>query len=248
MIQNQFAIILAFILGSIPFGVFVAKLFGVKNLRSVGSGNIGATNVTRAAGFKAGVITYLLDFLKAFLPMFYLHCSPNTCGSQNVWIGFAAILGHCFSPFLRFNGGKGVATTFGFLFALDYRIGLACGLVYLLTLIHFRISAIGSLLALIVGFICVSMFRENTSEKLSLLFITLIVLHRHKSNWIEIIQKTTVFLFIPFLFLCPNKTFAYNKIIALMPSISETIIDLGAGERLIATTDHSNIPDLLKKK
>ncbi len=188
MIRPELAFLISFFIGSIPFGVFIAKLWGIKSLREVGSGNTGATNVVRAAGWKAGALTFILDFLKGLLPMLYLKCTHG-CGSENVWIGFAAIIGHCYSPFLKFEGGKGVSTAFGVLFALNYYIGALAGVIYLLTLLTMRISAMGSLFAMLAGLFSIILFGHSDGQKLAFLFIVLIIIYRHKSNWESLLKE-----------------------------------------------------------
>jgi glycerol-3-phosphate acyltransferase PlsY len=121
----------AFLMGSVPFGILMARAFNVKDLQSQGSGNIGATNVARVAGFwPAGFLTFFLDFLKgaiavlvvslpAFQNWWQAIWSPQTSyngqiGVSAIWmVGFCAVLGHCFSPWVKFKGGKGVATGLG---------------------------------------------------------------------------------------------------------------------------------------
>lgn len=117
------AVIVAYLLGSIPFGLLIAKAYG-KNLRSIGSGNIGATNVARALGRKWAYICFALDVLKGLIPMLVVLPFTNPSSTQTqtektivlfLWlaVGCAAILGHIFPIYLRFKGGKGVSTSFG---------------------------------------------------------------------------------------------------------------------------------------
>ncbi len=262
------ALALAFFAGSIPFGLFVAKLWGIKDVRMVGSTNTGATNVVRAAGWKAGTLTFLLDFLKSLLPMLYFQCEGIACGDFNVWIGLAAVLGHCFSPFLLFRGGKGVSTSFGVLLAINIWMGLAAGLVYGLTLLILRVSALGSLFAMLFGLFEVVLFCESRAEKIAMFAIVLVVLHRHRPNW-ESMLKTGVIA--AFAFLSPAQPSSaqspdartvladfngtpvepgknYSRIAALMPSIAEAIVDLGAAGKLAAVPQYSRIPVTYKKK
>src|SRR5437016_1394361 len=120
----------AFILGAIPFGFLAGKLQG-KDIRTLGSGNIGATNVFRELGFKAGITVFLLDAMKGFLPIFSATQGiPGLGDSWRVGIGLAAILGHIYSPFVRFKGGKGVATALGVLIALSPVVALITFLVF----------------------------------------------------------------------------------------------------------------------
>jgi len=110
------AIIAAYLLGSIPFGLLIAKAHG-KDLRSIGSGNIGATNVSRALGRKWAYFCFVLDVLKGLIPMLVtmLIAKPDSVLTLWLWlaVGCAAILGHIFPIYVKFKGGKGVATSFG---------------------------------------------------------------------------------------------------------------------------------------
>ena len=112
------AIVAAYLLGSVPFGVIIARAHG-KNLRSIGSGNIGATNVSRALGRRWAYLCFLLDVLKGLVPMLVagtlIEVSDPTPGLLSLWlaVGCAAILGHIFPIYLKFKGGKGVATSLG---------------------------------------------------------------------------------------------------------------------------------------
>ena len=114
----------AFLAGSVPFGLILALVFGKTDVRTAGSGNIGATNVARVAGRKLGVITLLLDALKGGVPAFLVtQVTPISAGAGVIalhggLVGLSALLGHCFTPWLRFRGGKGVATGLGVLLAL----------------------------------------------------------------------------------------------------------------------------------
>jgi len=110
--------IAAYLLGSVPFGLLIAGVYG-KDLRSIGSGNIGATNLARALGRKWGYFCFLLDVLKGAIPMLAVRVltevSEPTPGLVSLWlvVGCAAILGHIFPIYIKFKGGKGVATSFG---------------------------------------------------------------------------------------------------------------------------------------
>jgi len=112
------AIVAAYLLGSVPFGVIIAGAHG-KNLRSIGSGNIGATNVSRALGRRWAYLCFLLDLLKGLVPMLVagilIEMANPTPGLLSLWlaVGCAAILGHIFPAYLKFKGGKGVATSLG---------------------------------------------------------------------------------------------------------------------------------------
>jgi acyl phosphate:glycerol-3-phosphate acyltransferase len=136
--------LIAYLLGSIPFGVLVAKAYGT-DLRSKGSGNIGATNALRVLGKKAGALTLLGDMLKGVAAVLIaLRFGGYEAGTLAAG---AAVLGHDFSIFTGFKGGKGVATSLGTILALEPFIGLACLGVWLLAFIAIRISSVSALAA-----------------------------------------------------------------------------------------------------
>ncbi|MEO8705046.1 MAG: glycerol-3-phosphate acyltransferase [Kofleriaceae bacterium] len=141
------AIALAFALGSIPFGVIVAKRMGV-DIKAHGSGNIGATNVTRVIGLGPGLVTLVLDALKGALAV----ALANLAGGP--WTlacaGYAAVLGHCFSPLLGGKGGKGVATAFGVFVVLAPPFVAVAVVVFLVVLKLSRVPALGSLAGFLV--------------------------------------------------------------------------------------------------
>lgn len=149
------AVLVGYLLGSIPFGLLIARLRRV-DLRTVGSGNIGATNAARALGKGFGVLVLLLDAGKAYAPVvaagayFTAHPEP---GAPVAWIqaaiGASAFLGHLFPIFARLRGGKGVATALGAFLALEPRAALAGALVYAVMLGITRISSVGSLSAVL---------------------------------------------------------------------------------------------------
>jgi len=146
------SIIAAYLLGSIPFGLIIARAHGI-DLRSIGSGNIGATNVSRALGKRWAYICFLLDMLKGFGPIFlvsgFIFSQTEIAGLVlSLSIGIAAILGHVFPIYLRFKGGKGVATTLGVLLATAWPVGLAAIGTWIATAAIFRYSSLAALIAL----------------------------------------------------------------------------------------------------
>jgi glycerol-3-phosphate acyltransferase PlsY len=137
---------LAYVAGSIPFGPVIARAKGV-DLRSVGSGNIGATNVARALGKGWAILVLLLDAAKGFVPVM-LGKQLGLPPKQVACAGLAAIVGHMFTVFLRGRGGKGVATSLGVAFALSPLAAL-CGFgLYVLAYLLLRLSSVGSLLGI----------------------------------------------------------------------------------------------------
>nr|WP_285673894.1 glycerol-3-phosphate 1-O-acyltransferase PlsY [Limibaculum sp. NKW23] len=131
-------------IGSVPMGVLLARLFGLPDPRAIGSGNIGATNMLRTGHRGAAAATLLLDALKGFLPV-WLFLGWGDLAAQAAGLG--ALLGHCFSPWLRFRGGKGVATLIGIGFGLHWPVGLAVVLTWLAAAGLSRISSVGGLAA-----------------------------------------------------------------------------------------------------
>jgi glycerol-3-phosphate acyltransferase PlsY len=136
----------AFICGSVPFGLIVVKLLGKGDVRSKGSGNIGATNVSRVAGKGAGILVLLLDVAKGIIPV-VLARRAGIEESILPWIGFAAVSGHVFSPMLKFKGGKGVATAFGIILAVNWRLGALPLAFFVAALWLTRHVSLGSILA-----------------------------------------------------------------------------------------------------
>ncbi|MEN8128024.1 MAG: glycerol-3-phosphate 1-O-acyltransferase PlsY [Planctomycetota bacterium] len=157
--EPQFIILIVFtyLLGSIPFGFLIAKAHG-KDLRKIGSGNIGATNATRALGKKWGYLCLLLDVLKGLIPMLLVSAmnlvDTKTAGPGGLalWllVGCAAVLGHVFPVYLKFKGGKGVATSLGIVLGLwpYYTLcGVGAFLIWLITLLIWRYVSLSSILA-----------------------------------------------------------------------------------------------------
>lgn len=142
---------LSYLLGSIPFGLIVTRLGGAGDIRSIGSGNIGATNVLRTGRRGLAAATLLLDGLKGVLAV--LLCAlllPSLLPNVAAVAAVCVVAGHCFPVWLRFRGGKGVATGLGVALALDWRAGLLCCLVWLVVARLSRISSAGALAAFLV--------------------------------------------------------------------------------------------------
>jgi glycerol-3-phosphate acyltransferase PlsY len=136
-----------YLLGSIPFGILLTRLFGGGDIRAAGSGNIGATNVTRVAGPIPGVLTLLLDGAKGAAAIWLAAHFSNYNATWMTATGFAALVGHCFPIWLKFRGGKGVATAAGVFLALCWPAALGAIAVFLLVVIFFRFVSLGSIAA-----------------------------------------------------------------------------------------------------
>lgn len=139
------AAILGYLLGSIPFGILIAWVFGLGNLREIGSGNIGATNVLRTGNKTAAVLTLVLDAAKGMAAVILARAIFGETAA--LVAGFAAFVGHCFPVWLRFRGGKGVATFLGVLLAALPIAGLAACATWALTAVITRISSLSALAA-----------------------------------------------------------------------------------------------------
>lgn len=178
-----FAILASYLLGAIPFGLLFSRLFSDVDIRSVGSGNIGATNVLRAAGKKAAVLTLLADALKGLVPVLlaksFFHDDTIT-----VLCGMAAVLGHDFPVYLKFKGGKGVATSYGVVLAVSPWTGLICLLIWVLAAALWRYSSLAALLSF-AGYLGIAFLVSSNSSKAygSLaLFIFGMIYYRHREN------------------------------------------------------------------
>ena len=137
----------AYLLGSIPFGLLVAKVFGGGDVRKAGSGNVGATNVARVAGPLAGILTLVLDAAKGSAAAWLAaHFSGEVAGWM-VLAGLAALIGHCFPVWLRFHGGKGVATAAGVFLMLSPLALLGSLLLFLIVVMFSRYVSLGSIAA-----------------------------------------------------------------------------------------------------
>jgi glycerol-3-phosphate acyltransferase PlsY len=188
--------LVSFWIGSIPFGLLIAKLFKVRDLRVHGSGNVGATNVTRVLGFwPAGAITFLLDVLKGSLPV--LVCGPIGNHFLNAWfglelpelselglwgVGLAAVLGHCYSPWLQFSGGKGVATGFGVVAVLS-PVGAVVGiLTFALVFFTTRTGSLGSLFGVSAAAVAHLIYHSADIKELLGAIMISVIIFRHESN------------------------------------------------------------------
>ncbi len=138
------SVIVGFAVGSVPFGVFVSRAFYGTDIRAAGSGNIGAANALRTLGRRGAALVLALDALKGFAPALAAGALGGPLAASAA--ALAAVVGHCWSPFLGFKGGKGVATAFGALFALWWPAGLAFVVVWIAAVVATGYSSVGSML------------------------------------------------------------------------------------------------------
>jgi len=180
-------LLVSYLLGSIPFGVILARLFGGADVRKAGSGNIGATNVARVAGPAAGVLTLLLDAAKGWFAVWLAGHFMHGEAGLLVAAGFFALLGHCFPPWLRFRGGKGVATAAGVFGALCPEALLAALILFGLVVWFWHYVSLGSLAAaaaipLLVYFLWAPHFAPPNIVTLGSLAIAALVVFQHRGN------------------------------------------------------------------
>ena len=177
--------ITSYLMGSIPFGFILTKIFLKKDIREIGSGNIGATNALRTGNKLVGYSTLILDIVKAIIPVIYVKMNYP----ELIYIAsLCAFLGHVFPIWLKFNGGKGVATYVGILFSINILLGLifviSWGVIFLIS----RYSSLSS----IIGSLSVPLYLFITNEKSSVIFfITMFVLifFTHRENIIRLKNK-----------------------------------------------------------
>ncbi|TPG52818.1 glycerol-3-phosphate 1-O-acyltransferase PlsY [Sphingomonas glacialis] len=172
------ALVLGYLLGSIPFGVLLTRMAGAGDLRTIGSGNIGATNVLRTGRKGLAAATLLLDAFKGFAAVWI---AERYLGGNGVIAAAAAFLGHCYPVWLGFKGGKGVATLLGIVLALHWPIGLVYALVWIALLALFRISSLAGMLAAISAPLSAAYFSQF-DVVLLLLALALIVVWKHRAN------------------------------------------------------------------
>ncbi|WP_265563270.1 glycerol-3-phosphate 1-O-acyltransferase PlsY [Sphingomicrobium arenosum] len=177
--------VMGYLLGSIPFGLLVVKAMGKGDIRAQGSGNIGATNAVRAAGKKVGAFVLLLDALKGVAAVLI---ARHYLGEQaELFAAAGALIGHLYPVWLGFKGGKGVATLFGILFALDWRIGAIAFGVWVLAFLVTKMSSAGGLLAAASAPVSALVLGQDLLFNL-LLGITLLIWWKHRANIARILD------------------------------------------------------------
>jgi len=167
----------SYLLGSIPFGLILTKIFLNKDIRNIGSGNIGATNVLRSGNKLIGYSTLLLDILKAVLPVLYVkYYYPDFIYISSL----SVFLGHVFPIWLKFNGGKGVATYVGILFSINLIFGFVFGIVWIIIFLFSKYSSLSSLLGSIS--IPVYLFFVNGDQIIFFVIMFVLIFYTHREN------------------------------------------------------------------
>ena len=185
-IEILYIVIYSYVLGSIPFGLILTKKFLNKDLREMGSGNIGATNTLRTGKKSLGALTLILDGLKAYISVIitldyfpdYIYLSALLC-----------FLGHIFPVWLKFKGGKGVAVYLGVLFAFSINLGIIFLISWIIILYLTKYSSLSSLISTLVIFLY-SMILNNLNESVFFFIILIIIIYTHRENIIRLKDKT----------------------------------------------------------
>jgi glycerol-3-phosphate acyltransferase PlsY len=183
----------AYLLGSIPFGLLVGKLFGGADVRAAGSGNIGATNVARVAGPLAGILTLLLDAAKG---AFAVVLAARLSDQSSTWMmiaGLCALVGHCFPIWLGFHGGKGVATAAGVFLVLCPPAFLGSIILFVLVVVYWRYVSLGSMsaaaaLPLLIYFFWAPHHAPPYAVTFGSLAAALLIVYKHDANIQRLVQ------------------------------------------------------------
>lgn len=187
MINPYFILGFAYLLGSIPFGLIFVKLSGRGDVRDIGSGNIGATNVLRTGSKLLAISTLLADAAKGAVPVL-LACHLGLSDLFIALAGLVAIIGHVFPVWLKFKGGKGVATTLGVYFAINPLLGLLVVITWLLVAKLFKISSLAALIALFMAPIYTAAISASVEVSILAIAIYLLIFWTHMDNIRRIIK------------------------------------------------------------
>jgi len=185
----------AYLLGSIPFGVILARLFGGTDVRKAGSGNIGATNVARVVGPLAGILTLALDAAKGAAAVFLAGKLSNHSATWMVIAALAALAGHCFPVWLKFKGGKGVATAAGMFIVLSPLACAAALVLFVLVVIFWRYVSLGSISAaaampLLMYFLWAPHHAPPLAITVGTLAVAILIIFKHRANLRRLLAGT----------------------------------------------------------
>ena len=177
--------IFSYISGSIPFGLILTKLFLNKDIRKIGSKNIGATNVFRTGNKLIAVLTLLLDIFKGVVPIII-----TSYYFQNLIYlsGLLAFLGHIYPVWLKFKGGKGIATYLGILFVISFKLGLIFCLTWIIVALITKYSSLSSIVSALVIFL-ISVYQNNLELNFFLFIVFVIILYTHRQNIVRLKNK-----------------------------------------------------------
>lgn len=194
-IATLLLVVAGYLLGSIPFGLIFAKLLAQTDIREHGSGNIGATNVSRVAGPLAGILTLVMDAVKGAASVSLAAQLTDHAANAMMFAGLAALLGHCFPVWLKFKGGKGVATALGIFLALSPLAAVAAFVLFLLVVSFWRYVSLGSLAAtaampLLIYFLWAPGHTPPLVITLGTLFASVLIFYKHDANLQRLVDGT----------------------------------------------------------
>jgi glycerol-3-phosphate acyltransferase PlsY len=177
------AVVAAYLVGGIPIGLLVARAKGIRDIREHGSGNIGATNVQRVLGTKLGLLVWVADLLKGLAPVLLGRHVVGLEGAALVTMGLATALGHCFSPFLGFAGGRAVSTSLGVMLGLYWLAGVVALLLFVVVVARTRYISLGSVLGgLSAAPLMLLLLPMHPSYAVGCLALGLLITLRHLPN------------------------------------------------------------------
>ena len=191
LVNNLLLIILFYLIGSLPFALILTKLSGFGDIRNIGSGNIGATNVLRTGNKLLAIIVLALDILKGLFPYFIIHIYFNEISLLNkIFLCHFAVIGHIYPIWLKFKGGKGVATYIGFLFGLNPYIAISFLLIWLVVAYMSKYSSLGSLVGIFVAPAYFIFINFNFNISIFFIYLSFVIVIKHKENIKRLINKT----------------------------------------------------------
>ena len=191
LVNNLLLIILFYLIGSLPFALILTKLSGFGDIRNIGSGNVGATNVLRTGNKLLAIVVLSLDILKGLIPYLIINIYFNELSLLNkIFLCHFAVIGHIYPIWLKFKGGKGVATYIGFLFGLNPYIALSFLLVWLAVAYISKYSSLGSLVGIFVAPSYFIFINFNFNISIFFIYLTFVIVIKHKENIKRLINKT----------------------------------------------------------
>ena len=191
LVNNLLLIILFYLIGSLPFALILTKLSGFGDIRNIGSGNIGATNVLRTGNKLLAIIVLSLDILKGLMPYLIINIYFNELSLLNkIFLCHFAVLGHIYPIWLKFKGGKGVATYIGFLFGLNLYIAISFLLIWLVVAYISKYSSLGSLVGIFVAPTYFIFINFNFDISIFFIYLSFVIVIKHKENIKRLINKT----------------------------------------------------------
>ena len=191
LVNNLLLIILFYLIGSLPFALILTKLSGFGDIRNIGSGNIGATNVLRTGNKLLAIIVLSLDILKGLMPYLIINIYFNELSLLNkIFLCHFAVIGHIYPIWLKFKGGKGVATYIGFLFGLNLYIAISFLLIWLVVAYISKYSSLGSLVGIFVAPTYFIFINFNFDISIFFIYLSFVIVIKHKENIKRLINKT----------------------------------------------------------